>query len=79
MEARRGSRPVATVIASSPLTMDAGLAGTHSATPRARDPPYSLYRADASSPRGRSRPRSQKQKGEAMREHHLSCTPDSRS
>jgi hypothetical protein len=45
MEARRGSRPVATVIVYSLLTMDVGPAGTYSGTPRARSPPSSLHRA----------------------------------
>jgi hypothetical protein len=71
MEARRGSRPVATVIAYRLLTMDAGLAGAHSATPRARGPPSPLHRADASSPRMDTHARGHK-KGEAMRQHHLS-------
>jgi hypothetical protein len=92
MGTRRRNRPVSTAVAGGPLSLDTGLPGARSARPCARDPPSPVSRELPELPTGRERamanppredlpaPTAKKaKKEEAMQQHRLSPTPDSRS
>jgi hypothetical protein len=89
MGTRRRNRPVSTAVANRPRMLDTGLPGAHSARPCARDPPSPVPRELPGLPNRRERamayppredlPGTHGQKGEAMQQHRLSSTPDSRS
>lgn len=89
MGTRRSNRPISTPVANGPLTLDTGPPSARSARPCARDPPSPVSPelpelrtgrecAMANSPR-ENLPHPRPKTGEAMQQHRLSQTPDSRS
>jgi hypothetical protein len=90
METRRENRPASRSGASGLPAFDMRLPGTGSGKPCARDPPspdrtsyqrhqQGLQRACHGNPPGEDLPMLKATKGEAMRQHRLSRTPDLRS